>query len=232
MSTFANDKSYPVVEGHYQLGDICLQRGGRIPQASIAYKTFGSLNLDKSNAILYPTWYSGFHSDNEWLIGEGMALDPTKYFIIIVSAFGNGLSSSPSNTAAPYNQARFPHVTLYDNVIHQHRLVTEHFHIDKLQLVVGWSMGKYDGVDTFNKKIPGSKLLAFRGVALLDVHISQAMGPFINVTHALEWVSVLKSIEKMSIDPNATTDSVKRNCNYVDEDTDIIYQVSNLISPQ
>lgn len=92
----------------------------------------------------------------------------------------------------------------------------------------GWNfVGKYDGVDTFNKKIHGSKLLAFRGVALLDVHISQAMGPFINVTHALEWVSVLKSIEKMSIDPNATIDGVKRNCNYVDEDTDIIYQVSN-----
>lgn len=141
MSTVTNCESYPVIEGRYQLGDICLQQGGRIPQASIAYKTFGSLNADKSNAILYPTWYSGFHSDNEWLIGEGMALDPTKYFVIVVSAFGNGLSSSPSNTPAPYNQARFPHVTLYDNVIHQHRLVTEHFQIDKLQLVVGWSMG-------------------------------------------------------------------------------------------
>ncbi len=31
----------------------------------------------------YPTWYSGFISDNEWLIGKGMALDPEKYFIIV-----------------------------------------------------------------------------------------------------------------------------------------------------
>ena len=34
-------------------------------------------------ASRYPTWYSGFISDNEWLIGKGMALDPEKYFIIV-----------------------------------------------------------------------------------------------------------------------------------------------------
>ncbi len=133
--------SYPVVEGEYHLGTVHLQRGGSIPNAKIAYKTFGTLNADKSNVILYPTWYSGFHVNNEWLIGEGMALDPNVYFIIIISAFGNGQSSSPSNTPEPYNAARFPNVTLYDNVVNQHRVVTEHFGIEKLKLVVGWSMG-------------------------------------------------------------------------------------------
>jgi homoserine O-acetyltransferase len=132
---------YPVEESCYALGDIQLQRGSTLRNATIAYKTFGTLNADKSNAILYPTWYSGFHTDNEWLIGVGMALDPTVYFIIIVSAFGNGLSSSPSNTAEPYDKARFPNVTLYDNVTNQHRLVTERFGISKLKMVVGWSMG-------------------------------------------------------------------------------------------
>eukprot|EP01031_Cornospumella_fuschlensis_P028123 gene28123-33958_t len=133
--------SYSIQEGVYGLGDVKLQRGGRIPNAKIAYKTYGTLNADKSNVILYPTWYSGFHDNNEWLIGRGMALDPDVYFIIIVSAFGNGQSSSPSNTEEPYNQARFPSVTLYDNVVNQHRLVTEHFGVSKLKLVVGWSMG-------------------------------------------------------------------------------------------
>lgn len=129
------------MEGIYNLGDVKLQRGATLRGAHIAYKTYGTLNADKSNAIMYPTWYSGFHSDNEWLIGKGMALDPEKYFIIIASAFGNGLSSSPSNTPAPYNAGAFPHVTLYDNVVNQHRLVTEHFGITSLELVVGWSMG-------------------------------------------------------------------------------------------
>ncbi|BEP52906.1 alpha/beta fold hydrolase [Variovorax sp. V118] len=70
-----------------------------------------------------------------------MALDPAKYFIIVPNMLGNGLSSSPSNTPEPYNLARFPHVTLYDNVTLQHRLVTEQFGIEQLALVVGWSMG-------------------------------------------------------------------------------------------
>ena len=89
---------------------------------------------------MYPTWFTGFVSDNEWLIGEGMALDPAKYFIIIVCAFGNGQSSSPSNTPAPQRGRDFPAVSLYDNVTQQRRLV-DSFGISKLKLVVGWSMG-------------------------------------------------------------------------------------------
>ena len=67
-----------------------------------------------------------------------MALDPQKYFII-PNMFGNGLSSSPSNTIPPYDRARFPHVTFYKNVAAQHRLITE-FGIEKIALMTGWSM--------------------------------------------------------------------------------------------
>ena len=125
----------------FELGDVVLQEGATLRDAKLAYKTYGTLNDDKSNAIVYPTWYSGRHWENEWLIGEGMALDPTEYFIIVPNMLGNGLSSSPSNTPPPYDKARFPRVTVYDNVSVQHRLVTEHFGIEKLLLVTGWSMG-------------------------------------------------------------------------------------------
>jgi len=125
----------------FELGDVALQRGATLRGAKLAYKTYGTLNAQKSNAIVYPTWYSGQHTDNEWLIGPGMALDPAKYFIIVPNMLGNGLSSSPSNTPEPYNLASFPNVTLYDNVTLQHRLVTEQFGIEQLALVVGWSMG-------------------------------------------------------------------------------------------
>ena len=125
----------------YDLGDVRLQRGATIRNCKLAYKTFGTLNAAKDNVIVYPTWYSGQHYDNEWLVGKGMALDPDKYFIIIPNMFGNGLSSSPSNTPEPYNASRFPLITAYDNVKQQHRLVTEKFGIKKLKLVTGWSMG-------------------------------------------------------------------------------------------
>ncbi|MFE9105546.1 alpha/beta fold hydrolase [Actinomadura geliboluensis] len=125
----------------YDLGDFTLQGGATLRGAQLTYETYGDLAADKGNAIVYPTWYSGRHQDNEWLIGEGMALDPARYFIIVPNMLGNGLSSSPSNTPPPYDRARFPHVTMYDNVEAQHRLVTEHFGIEQLPLVTGWSMG-------------------------------------------------------------------------------------------
>lgn len=54
---------------------------------------------------------AGRHWENDWLIGPGMALDPAKYFILVINMFGNGLSSSPSNTPPPFDRARFPQVT-------------------------------------------------------------------------------------------------------------------------
>lgn len=131
----------------FDLGDVTLQRGATLRDCKLAYKTFGKLNSKKDNVIVYPTWYSGQHYDNEWLVGKGMALDPAKYFVIIPNMFGNGLSSSPSNTPEPYNAARFPQVTACDNVRAQHRLVTEKFKIKKVKLVTGWSMG---GLQTFH----------------------------------------------------------------------------------
>ena len=125
----------------YDAGDVVLQGGATIRSCRLAYKTFGTLNAAKDNAVVYPTWYSGQHTDNEWLIGPGMALDPDKLFIVIPNMLGNGLSSSPSNAPEPYNGPRFPHVTAYDNVQVQHRLVTERFGVERLRLVVGWSMG-------------------------------------------------------------------------------------------
>jgi homoserine O-acetyltransferase len=90
----------------FELADVVLQSGATLRGAKLAYKTFGTLNARKDNIIVYPTWYSGQHTENEWLIGDGMALDPSRYFIIIPNMFGNGLSTSPSNTPPPYDRGR------------------------------------------------------------------------------------------------------------------------------
>jgi homoserine O-acetyltransferase/O-succinyltransferase len=134
--------SWQSEEAAFALGDLVLQSGATLRDASLAYKTHGRLNGDKTNAVVYPTPYSAHHSDIEWPIGPGKALDPEKYFVIVTDMLGNGLSSSPSNTPAPYDRARFPHVTIQDNVVAQHRLVTERFGVSKVALVVGWSMGR------------------------------------------------------------------------------------------
>jgi homoserine O-acetyltransferase/O-succinyltransferase len=77
----------------FDLGDVRLQMGATLRDAKLAYKTYGELNQDRSNAVVYPTWYSGQHYDNEWLIGEGMALDPARYFIIVPNMLGTGPGS-------------------------------------------------------------------------------------------------------------------------------------------
>ncbi|MEO8627560.1 MAG: alpha/beta fold hydrolase [Betaproteobacteria bacterium] len=125
----------------FDLGNVVLQSGATLRDAKLAYKTFGTLNSKKDNVIVFPTWYSAQHYENEWLIGENMALDPRKYFIIIPNMLGNGLSSSPSNTPEPYGRARFPRVTVYDQVETQHKLLREKFGIERIKLVTGWSMG-------------------------------------------------------------------------------------------
>lgn len=155
----------------FDLGAVRLQEGMTLPDAKLAYKTYGQLNADRSNAIVYPTWYSGQHYDNEWLIGERMALDPRRYFIIIPNMLGNGLSSSPSNTHPPFDRARFPHVTVYDNVACQYRLVTEQFGIKSLELVTGWSMGAgqtYQWAVSYPDMV--KRILPFCGSAKTSLH--------------------------------------------------------------
>jgi homoserine O-acetyltransferase len=125
----------------YELGDLPLQNGQTLRDATLAYKTHGTLNAERTNVIVFPSHYSGTHEDNEWLIGPGKALDTDRYFVVCPNLFGNGLSSSPSNTPGPQGRDGFPHVSVYDNVAAQHRLLRERFDVAKIAAVVGFSMG-------------------------------------------------------------------------------------------
>jgi len=124
----------------YELGDVTLLSGEILRSAKIAYKTYGALNNKKDNVIVLPTFYTGTHKRNEGFFGSGRGIDPQKHFIISLNMFGNGLSSSPSNTSTSQGGPRFPLVTLWDNVACQHRLLTEYLKIKRIALVAGWSM--------------------------------------------------------------------------------------------
>ncbi|MBN9508641.1 MAG: alpha/beta fold hydrolase [Alphaproteobacteria bacterium] len=126
----------------FEASNFVLQKGAVLPKVHLAYKTVGSLNPARDNAVLVPTWYTGTHTDLEtYMVGAGRALDPGKYYIVMTNLLGNGISSSPSNTAAPFERGRFPHVTIYDNVRLQHMLLTSRLDVKTLRLVTGWSMG-------------------------------------------------------------------------------------------
>ena len=126
----------------YSLGDFALEDGATLPECQLAYATFGTLAAARDNAILVTTWFSGTSKIMEQAyIGPGRALDPEKYFIIVVNQIGSGLSTSPHNAKLPVAGPDFPHVRIADDVRAQHRLLTEKFHIEKLALVTGASMG-------------------------------------------------------------------------------------------
>lgn len=135
----------PEVQGAYELhslGRFELEEGGVIPDLQLAVATYGTLNEARDNAILVPTWFSGTHQTWELVyIGPGRALDPEKYFIVVVNQIGNGLSTSPHNTDGEIAMSAFPRVRIGDDVRAQEQLLREHFGIERLALVVGGSMG-------------------------------------------------------------------------------------------
>ena len=124
----------------FQLGDTELQSGAVLPDAKLTYHTYGELNPARDNVIVLPTFYTGTHMRNEGFFGPGRAMDPARYFIVSVDMFGNGYSSSPSNTSTPLDGPRFPNITLFDNIACQHRLLTEELGVQSIALVAGWSV--------------------------------------------------------------------------------------------
>lgn len=139
-----NATTYYGQDGHgpYELVDIGtleLEDGGAIANCELAVAMHGRISAAKDNVILIPTWYSGTSKIMEQVyIGPGRALDPDKYFIVVVNQIGNGLSSSPHRSADP---TAFPKVRIADDVRAQHRLLTQMLGVKTIELVVGGSMG-------------------------------------------------------------------------------------------
>jgi homoserine O-acetyltransferase/O-succinyltransferase len=126
----------------YEIGDLLLEEGETLRDCKLAYRTFGTLNAARSNMILVTTWFSGTAKVMaDVYVGTEHAIDPSKYFVVVVDQIGDGLSSSPHNTPSPQNMAYFPKIRIGDDVNAQHQLVTKKFGVKQLALVVGGSMG-------------------------------------------------------------------------------------------
>jgi homoserine O-acetyltransferase len=123
---------------HFQLGPFPLACGDTLAKAQLSYRVYGELNAQRSNLVLYPSSYGAWPEDIDWLVGP--ILDPRRWCVVLVSQFGNGRSSSPSNGGPPLGERGWS-LDHRDNLRAQIQLLEEEFGVERPALIYGWSMG-------------------------------------------------------------------------------------------
>jgi homoserine O-acetyltransferase len=127
----------------HALPDFMFENGEKLQIMKLGYSTYGTLNADRSNAILITPGTSQDRNSYNVFIGPENAFDTNKYFVITVDAIGAGLSSQPKDGLG----AKFPRYTVRDMVRAEHDLVTKRLGITKLYAVGGPSMGSFQGLE-------------------------------------------------------------------------------------
>jgi homoserine O-acetyltransferase/O-succinyltransferase len=126
-----------------QLGDLALESGAVIPNFRMTYITHGTLNADRSNAILSLHGLRGHRDAQSFLAGPGKALDTNRYFVIQPDTLSVA-STDPNATTSPTRSGmnmNFPRFNIRDMVKAEHRMVTECLGIRHLVAVTGISFG-------------------------------------------------------------------------------------------
>jgi len=161
------------------LGVCKLASGRQIDNCRIGYRTWGILNQERSNAVLFPSWFSGNSANMAAFVGTDKMIDPAKFFLIAVDALGDGVSSSPSNSTTQHGPD-FPAFTTRDMVNAEYRLATEKLGLKHLHAVMGISMG---GMQTFEWIVDYPD---FMGVAIPIVGSTRLTGYDLLLWHAEE----------------------------------------------
>ena len=124
------------------IGSLLLENGEILPDITIAYQTWGTLNADKSNAILVNHAMTGWSDVTGWwpqMVGPGLPFDTDKYFIICPNVIGGCQGSTGPSSIAPDGKrygSRFPIITIRD-MVNAEVAFSDALGIDKYLLAVG-----------------------------------------------------------------------------------------------
>lgn len=152
------------------IGTLELISGNTITNCTIGYRTFGKLNSDSSNVIIYPTWFEGTTENIARLIQKYSFIDTSKYYIIAIDALGNGVSTSPSNYNV-YKIKSLPEISIRDMVNSQYKLLTEIFKLKNIFAAVGGSLGAMQVME-WSVAYPDyiSKIVAYVGTPKMSTY--------------------------------------------------------------
>ena len=129
-----------------KIGDLLLENGETLPDITIAYQSWGTLNADKSNAILVNHAMTGWSDVPGWwpqMVGPGLPFDTDKYFVLCPNVIGGCQGSTGPASIAPDGKrygSRFPIVTIRD-MVSAEIAFSDALGIDKYLLAVGPSLG-------------------------------------------------------------------------------------------
>lgn len=199
-----------------ELGEFKLGSGAVIHDFRLGYRTLGTLNAGKTNAVLWPSWLGGKTEELVQFVGPEKVVDSGKYFVVLVDSIGNGVTTSPSNSKTQ-PQMKFPEFTVRDMVEAERRLVTEVMHLSHLRAVMGVSMG---GMQTFEWAVAYPDFM--------DLAIPMAGSPQSTSYDKLQWTAMIDAVE---LDPawnnGNPTGSMKRGLEVLAEIASM-----NLTSPE
>jgi homoserine O-acetyltransferase/O-succinyltransferase len=134
-------------------GTFVLENGKSLPELSITYTTYGTLNADKSNVVWVCHALTANADAAEWwpgVVGEKGFIHPDNYFIVCANIIGSCYGSTgPTSQHPQTNQlwySDFPLLTIRD-MVRAHILLRKHLGIEKIHLLMGGSMGGYQAME-------------------------------------------------------------------------------------
>eukprot|EP00002_Diphylleia_rotans_P037866 TRINITY_DN8513_c0_g2_i2.p1 TRINITY_DN8513_c0_g2~~TRINITY_DN8513_c0_g2_i2.p1 ORF type:complete len:510 (+),score=79.79 TRINITY_DN8513_c0_g2_i2:213-1742(+) len=137
----------------HHLQRFMLENGAILRNVPVAYMYWGRLNKDKDNVIVICHAFSGSAMAHEWwpgMIGPGKCLDSDRFFIICLNFFGSPYGTASPITQNPYTEEQyrssFPICSVRDTV-RLHRAVLDDFGVQRLQLVLGGSIGGMQAIE-------------------------------------------------------------------------------------
>lgn len=168
------------------LGGLSLEFGGHLPSVRLAYETWGTLNADRSNAVLIAHALTGDshvagvagdgHATSGWwsrVVGPGLAVDTDEWFVVVPNVLGGCQGSTGPASTAPDGAewaSRFPFLSIRDQVTAQARLA-DALGIETWAAVVGGSMGGMHALEwavMFAARVERVAILAASAVSTAD----------------------------------------------------------------